>query len=90
MPNDLIFLQKLISAFCIVMVIATAAAIYSFSRLSVVKENSAWTSDTYRVFKSTAEMLSGLIDQETGLRGYLIDGQDQVPGSEPVGQLQNV
>jgi methyl-accepting chemotaxis protein len=47
------------------------------SRLSVVKESSAWTEHTYRVLQSTAIMLSGMVDQETGLRGYLIDGQDK-------------
>jgi methyl-accepting chemotaxis protein len=77
MLNKMSLLRKLIAAFGAVIFIATAAGIYSYSRLSVVKENSAWTTHTYRVLQSTTKMLSGMVDQETGLRGYLIDGQDK-------------
>ena len=77
MLDRLKVMQKLIAAFGMVIFIAAGAGLYSYTRLAVVQQTSSWTEHTYKVLDTTAAMLAGMVDQETGLRGYLIDGQDK-------------
>ncbi len=77
MFHDVKVMRKLMAAFGVVIFIAAAAGLYSISRLSVVSETAKWTAHTHEVLGTTSEMLAGMVDQETGLRGYLIDGQEK-------------
>ncbi len=77
MLRNMNLMRKLAVAFGAIIFIILSTGIFSFTRLSTVKESSNWTSHTYKVLKATSEMLLGMVDQETGLRGYLIDGQDK-------------
>ncbi len=77
MFQNLKVMRKLIAAFGVVIFIAGAAGLYSIGRLSVVSETTKWTEHTHDVLDTTSAMLAGMVDQETGLRGYLIDGQDK-------------
>lgn len=39
-------------------------------------KNVSWTVHTYKVLQATDGMMASLVDQETGLRGYLITGKE--------------
>jgi len=44
--------------------------------LDVMKTNEGWVSHTYRVIGQANDILAAGVDMETGMRGYLLAGQD--------------
>ena len=77
MFQNMKLIHKLTVAFGIIIFIAGVAGLYNYTRLSLVRETTKWTEHTHDVLDTTSAMLAGMVDQETGLRGYLIDGQDK-------------
>lgn len=68
--------MKILSAFGLVLVAnLITGGIILYSSLSVDK-NVGWTVHTYEVLESTDAMMASMVDQETGLRGYLITGNE--------------
>ncbi len=58
----------------ILVVIATGAVnLYSGKRLA---EADAWKNHTYKVLESADGMLKGMVDMETGARGFMLAGKD--------------
>lgn len=68
--------KKLIVAFaCVLVVLAGLTAIVVRS-LSNMESAVSWNDHTYDVLTRGSEALSGMVNQETGLRGFLIDGNE--------------
>lgn len=63
---------KILASFAVVlMTIAVGGGIIEWSR-STLAQNAGWTVHTYEVLQEADRMLLSLVDQETGLRGYLV------------------
>ena len=45
--------------------------------LQVMNENEAWVTHTYGVIEQANQVLAAAVDMETGMRGYLLAGQDE-------------
>ncbi|GJE15515.1 methyl-accepting chemotaxis protein [Methylobacterium marchantiae] len=60
----------------LIVLVAIASTVLSLRSLGVVQETSSWTAHTHDVLDATNRMTSGMVDQETGMRGFLISGQD--------------
>jgi len=63
-----------------------------FLNLNSLLDNSFWVRHTYKVISQGEELLSYMIDQETGMRGYAVSGDDEflepyISGSEKFGKL---
>ena len=74
--NNMSIKLKILSAFGLVLAtsIATGAAIlYSNNTLG---KNVDWTIHTYQVMEQADRMMASMVDQETGLRGFLITGKE--------------
>ena len=68
--------MKILSAFGLVLVAnLITGGIILYSSLSVEK-NIGWTVHTYEVLQATDAMMASMVDQETGLRGFLITGNE--------------
>lgn len=63
---------KLALAFAIVVLAAVGTSGLMLERMASVQQNQAWTRHTYQVLDAADRTLSAMVDQETGLRGYLL------------------
>jgi methyl-accepting chemotaxis protein len=63
---------KLAAAFaCLIMVVLVISAA-TYNRLAFIRTSSNWTDHSYNVRQALQQMMEGMVDQETGLRGYLL------------------
>ena len=67
---------KLLAAFAALIAITGIISIANYSTLSSIQASIGWTIHTYRVLQTTDAVLAAMIDQETGLRGYLVSGDE--------------
>ncbi|MGA1856445.1 CHASE3 domain-containing protein [Azospirillum sp. 11R-A] len=72
--TDLRIGGKLLTAFAALIVIIGAISIANYSTLSSIQSSIGWTIHTYRVIQTTDAAMTAMVDQETGLRGYLVSG----------------
>ncbi|ALG72124.1 chemotaxis protein [Azospirillum thiophilum] len=67
---------KLLTAFAALIVITGAISVGNYATLSSIQSSIGWTLHTYRVLQTTDAAMAAMIDQETGLRGYLVSGDE--------------
>ncbi|KMO39906.1 chemotaxis protein [Methylobacterium tarhaniae] len=72
--NDLRILSKLGLAFGTLVAITLALSAVSYGSLNAIRDRSSATDHTHDVLHSVDRVVAGMIDQETGLRGYLVSG----------------
>nr|WP_295833906.1 CHASE3 domain-containing protein [uncultured Azospirillum sp.] len=65
---------KLLTAFAALIVIIGAISFANYATLSSIQSSIGWTIHTYRVIQTTDAVMAAMVDQETGLRGYLVSG----------------
>ena len=68
--------KKLIAAFSTLVLVVIGAAAFSYSKLSFIETSNGWTAHTHEVLEETARIIASMVDQETGVRGYLLAGED--------------
>ncbi len=80
--------KKLLAVFGIlILVVAGANAIIFYNKTSVEQAN-RWTTHTYNVMEQANAVMSAMVDQETGFRGFLITGNEDNLGPYRSGQGQ--
>lgn len=67
---------KLFAGFLLISVLFTAVAIVNFRLSEAVIENSQWVSRSQIVVRNSASLQRNIIDMETGLRGFLLNGNE--------------
>ncbi|WP_026464153.1 CHASE3 domain-containing protein [Adhaeribacter aquaticus] len=67
---------KLFAGFVIICFIFTAASILNFRLSEDVLENSSWLSKSQEVRRSSAALQLSITDMETGMRGFLLTGNE--------------
>ncbi|WP_439881586.1 ATP-binding protein [Pontibacter sp. MBLB2868] len=67
---------KLFVGFVLISVLFTAVAIVNFQLSEDVIQNSQWVSRSQIVVRNSAALQRNIIDMETGLRGYLLNGNE--------------
>jgi methyl-accepting chemotaxis protein len=78
-------LSAVFAAICLVIGISSATV---YSSLGVIESTSRMTVHTYRVLEQLAEIVSGMVNAETGVRGYLVSGDTAFLGPFESGQKQ--
>ena len=68
--------RKLVLSFLAMVIISLTMSVVSWSSLKEIQTQVYWTNHTHKVMAHADHMLSGVIDQETGVRGYLIGGTE--------------
>ncbi len=75
--DNLKIAQKLALAFLLLIVISVAVSALTWRNMSVLERTNRWTVHTYQVLGEAQNIVAGMINQETGLRGLLIAGDDK-------------
>jgi methyl-accepting chemotaxis protein len=65
---------KLAVSFGFLLIVLAVQTATVWTNLAALKQNQSWTEHTYKVLGQTDGLISGMVNQETGLRGYLIAG----------------
>ncbi|TWB38574.1 methyl-accepting chemotaxis protein [Nitrospirillum pindoramense] len=76
--SNLRILGKLAVAFSLVLVVSFAVSGLTYARVSFIQDSSRWTTHSYKVLDAVDAALAALVDQETGLRGYLVSADEAV------------
>jgi methyl-accepting chemotaxis protein len=79
---------KLLIAFAVVIVISIAASIASLMATSSVKQANQWNDHTYIVLSVAQNVMAAMVDQETGMRGFLVSGDEQFLDPFKSGQVE--
>src|SRR5579885_3622534 len=66
--------RKLATAFACLIVITLGVSGLIYSRVVFIQQSAHWTEHTYQVLEGLQQVMEGMVDQETGLRGYLLSG----------------
>ena len=61
-------------AFAIILVVVGALTAIVLSSLARIDDSVSWNNHTYEVLDETSLLMASMVDQETGVRGYLISG----------------
>ncbi len=67
---------KLFVGFVLILLLFTAVAIVNFRLSEDVIQNSQWVTRSQIVVRNSAALQRNIIDMETGLRGYLLNGNE--------------
>jgi len=74
--SDMSIKSKLIIGFCSVLVIFGLSGSVAYSQFQSLMKNNHWSSHTYEVIISSENILASLVNMETGMRGFLLSGQE--------------
>ena len=69
-------LKKLAFAFGCMIVVSIATSLTVFNSVASVDSADGWNTHTYIVLEQIDHLVSAMVNQETGLRGYLVSGQE--------------
>ena len=67
--------RKLGLAFAMLVAISVTISYVTFNSLQSLNQEDRWTVHTYEVIDEAGELLVALVNQETGMRGYLISAE---------------
>lgn len=74
--NNMRTIAKMICAFALVIVISVVVNALSWSSLSYQQTANGWTVHTYEVLDRVDAIVAAMVDRETGVRGYLLSGDE--------------
>jgi CHASE3 domain sensor protein len=69
--------RKLVAAFAAVVVVIFASSAIVYDRLLVIELAKNWRVHTTEVLETLQNAMDAMVDQETGVRGYLITGDEK-------------
>jgi methyl-accepting chemotaxis protein len=67
--------KKLACAFALLIAATLGVGAVNYSKLAFIEKSAGWTTHTYEVKMTMLDVMSAMVDQETGLRGFLIAGE---------------
>ncbi len=70
-------LKKLAAAFGAMVFVSAGAGLLIYQKVAVIEQTVGWTEHTFEVIATVNRVVASMVDQETGVRGYLVSG-DQV------------
>jgi methyl-accepting chemotaxis protein len=69
--------RKLMVSFACLITIMLGVSATIYTRLSFIETSTGWTAHTYQVLEGLQQVMESMVDQETGVRGYLVSGDDK-------------
>ncbi len=66
--------RKIAAAFAIVIMASAAAGTLTWTKIGEIHQATNWNKHTYRVLDRLDRVVSSMVDQETGVRGHLLNG----------------
>lgn len=75
--NNLKTKIKLAIIFGAIAIVVLTSGLVVGAKISSVRETAQWNEHTYIVLKQLEGMIAGMVNQETGVRGYLVSGNKE-------------
>src|SRR4051794_19458151 len=75
--RDMRLRWKLLSGFALVLLLMCGLSTYVFISSRQAAEAAHWVEHTYQVVSLADDGLAGLVNMETGYRGFLVTGKDE-------------
>ncbi len=66
--------RKLLVSFAALILVIGAINATTYGALSTIQTSNGWTTHTYKVIQTVNVVMAAMVDQETGVRGYLVSG----------------
>ena len=85
--DNLTIPRKLVLALGLMLASIMAANVVIYLKSGEVQQTTRWTEHTQEVLAAANGSLSGMINQETGYRGFLIGGEEKLLGAYNKGQV---
>ncbi len=73
---NLSIFRKLTAAFAMLIAVMTIASTTVYLKIDYIREDTGWTTHTYLVLEKLNLAMAAMVDQEVGVRGYLIAGDE--------------
>ncbi|MCO6185083.1 methyl-accepting chemotaxis protein [Rhizobium sp. L1K21] len=70
-------MTKLVIAFSLILIAGVVVNAISLMSSRAQQDATHWTEHTYQVLRAVDDMVAGMVNQETGLRGYLLAGDEK-------------
>lgn len=75
--NNLSIGRKLGFSFFALVLISVIVSVVSFMSLRTIRDQDQWVTHTYQVIDHANIMMASVVDQETGMRGFLVSGDEK-------------
>jgi methyl-accepting chemotaxis protein len=79
---------KMMGSFLVVVILTVIVSAFSYITQNKTNQSAAMVEHTYLVIKNSDDLLQGMVDMETGYRGYLISGGDTFLEPYKSGQVE--
>src|SRR5690348_9235608 len=66
--------RKLAVSFAVLVLLSAVVSGVIYSQVAFVQKSIGWTTHTYEVLDGIDTMVAAMVNQETGVRGYLVSG----------------
>lgn len=77
MLNKLKLGVKLYGGFAIILLLMSSVSFIFYHSIHSIEESSKWVNHTYEVIRNAETVGAAMVDMETGLRGFLVAGDDE-------------
>ncbi len=65
---------KLLLAFSLIIAVMITSSVFLYERLAFIEDSTGWASHTHEVLDELHGMVTAMVNQETGVRGFLVSG----------------
>ena len=69
--------RKLMAAFAMLIAVMAISSVIVYQKTTFIHQSVGWTTHTYIVLEKLNLAMAAMVDQETGVRGYLVSGDDK-------------
>ena len=76
MLNNLKLGTKLYGGFAVILLLMASVSTVFYNSIHSIEDSSKWVNHTYEVIRIADGVNAAMVDMETGLRGFLITGDD--------------
>jgi PAS domain S-box-containing protein len=80
-PTQLPIRARITLAVALALAVLGAVALVSYRSVGILVDTSAWVGHTHEVLATLESLLGGVITAETGVRGYVVTGEDRFLGT---------
>ncbi|NTH14253.1 HAMP domain-containing protein [Agrobacterium rhizogenes] len=77
---------KIAITFAVLLIVASTISVLNYRSLHFVDQTSSWIQHTNEVLRASNRLLLGMVNQETGVRGYLVSSDEAFLGPYREGQ----
>ncbi len=74
--SNISILKKILVCFSFLIAIALTTNTVVYTKNAYIEKTVGWTTHTYNVLETMDAAMASMVDQETGVRGYLLAGED--------------